>query len=203
MNFLSTEPLYAFTQQVAASAILGRAKARLCMAHHETNRGYAPFAPSSLHHAHGLATDYAFPRGFRKDPCVVVDFQERLAYTPPPASVVEEHVVDLVRGLNRLERLTDAEVLMHAAQLHLAILCIHPFPDGNGRTARIMERIFIKHHRGDWGMKIRTEAYYRTHRATYFSNLQAIGPNWNSLRMDRTLPFLQMLPAAIIHQLNS
>jgi Fic family protein len=94
-------------------------------------------------------------------------------------------------------------VLMKAAQLHLGLLCIHPFRDGNGRTARLLERWFIARHFGPWAYGLETENYYRDHRYQYFRNLQAVGSSWDTLDLTQALPFLQMLPAAITHQLNS
>lgn len=127
-----------------------------------------------------------------------------IAYTAPPALKVPGLLQALCRAANRLVyvELDDAAVLAAAALLHLDLLCIHPFRDGNGRTARFLELWFIAQHRGGWAYRMQTERYYRERRLEYCNNLRAIGPSWDKLDPSKALPFLQMLPAAITHRLN-
>lgn len=136
-----------------------------------------------------------------------VQYLGTVTYLATPPELVHLAVLDLLAEVHDAtppryysDRLF---VLMKAAQLHLGLLCIHPFRDGNGRTARLLERWFIARHFGPWAYGLETENYYRDHRYQYFLNLQAVGSSWDGLDLTKALPFLQMLPAAITHQLNS
>lgn len=82
--------------------------------------------------------------GFRKLPGTALkDGAGRTVYTPPqdPAEIVE-----LMRGLERF--MNDAELfnvdpLIKMALLHHQFESIHPFYDGNGRTGRIVNVLYL------------------------------------------------------------
>ena len=82
--------------------------------------------------------------GFRKLPGTALkDGAGRTGYTPPqdPAEIVE-----LMRGLERF--MNDAELfnvdpLIKMALLHHQFESIHPFYDGNGRTGRIVNVLYL------------------------------------------------------------
>ncbi len=82
--------------------------------------------------------------GFRKLPGTALkDGAGRTVYTPPqdPAEIVE-----LVRGLERFmndAELFDVDPLIKMALLHHQFESIHPFYDGNGRTGRIVNVLYL------------------------------------------------------------
>ncbi len=155
-----------------------------------------------LFHAHTVATG-SVHRTFRTEPAGTAVLGIT-TYMAPRASEVPGLLTDLFEQLAQQPPvLRDDAVLLLAAQLHLAVLCIHPFRDGNGRTARLLERWFIAQKRGEWAYHIRNGEYYADNRAEYLQNLGRIGSSWEALNLERSMPFLQMLPAAIHHQLNS
>lgn len=85
-------------------------------------------------------------------------------------------------------------VLYFAAMLHLVFVKIHPWNDGNGRTARLMEKWFLSEKLGKKAWFIQSEKmYYRVHQ-TYYQNLRALGVEYGSLNYEKGLPFLLMLP---------
>lgn len=136
-----------------------------------------------------------------------VEYLGAVTYLATPPQLVHVAVLDLLAEVYDAtppryysDRLL---VLMKASQLHLGLLCIHPFRDGNGRTARLLERWFIARHFGPWAYGLKTDAYYRANRAEYFANLRAVGASWDTLDLQHSLPFLQMLPAAITHHFNT
>lgn len=49
---------------------------------------------------------------------------------------------DDIRMLLDME-LTEKEVFYYASLIHLMFVHIHPFADGNGRSARLLEKWFI------------------------------------------------------------
>ena len=88
------------------------------------------------------------------------------------------------------------EVFYYASMIHLWIALIHPFDDGNGRTARLVEKWFLVSKLGLSAWSIQAEKYYWDHRPAYYQNI-ALGFNYFALHWERCLPFLQMLPEAL------
>lgn len=88
-------------------------------------------------------------------------------------------------------------VFFFAAMIHLVFVKIHPFNDGNGRTARLLEKWFLAQKLGGKAWFIQSEKnYYRQHQ-TYYNNLRALGLEYPELDYDKALPFLLMLPNAL------
>lgn len=70
---------------------------------------------------------------------VVDHASQRLLYTPPPAAELPERVRTLIRFANRENRPGDfLHPVVHAIILHFMLAWLHPFADGNGRTARAL-----------------------------------------------------------------
>ncbi len=88
------------------------------------------------------------------------------------------------------------EVFYYASMIHLWIALIHPFEDGNGRTARLVEKWFLVSKLGLSAWSIQAERYYWDHRPAYYQNI-ALGFNYYALHWERCLPFLMMLPEAL------
>ncbi len=91
------------------------------------------------------------------------------------------------------EPLTIPEVFYFASLLHLVFVHIHPFRDGNGRAARLIEKWFITEKLGKKYWKIPSEEYYKTHQEEYYKSLD-LGVNYYELNYDDCLNFLSLLP---------
>lgn len=91
------------------------------------------------------------------------------------------------------QQLTMEEAFYYASYLHLVFVKIHPWTDGNGRTARLLEKWFLAHHLGEKAWFIQSERYYYEHHAQYYTNLRALGLEYETLDYDKALPFLEML----------
>lgn len=63
--------------------------------------------------------------------------------------------------------LSTAEVFYFAALIHLVFVKIHPFEDGNGRTARLIEKWFIAQKLGLNAWFIQSEKLYYNQHQTY------------------------------------
>jgi len=88
------------------------------------------------------------------------------------------------------------EVFYFASMLHLWLAQIHPFGDGNGRSARLLEKWFVAAKLGKSAWAIHSEKYYWDHRPDYYQNI-ALGFNYYALHWERCMPFLCMLPKAV------
>jgi Fic family protein len=80
--------------------------------------------------------------------------------------------------------------------IHLCFVKIHPFADGNGRTARLLEKWFLASHLGTKAWYIASEKLYQTRLKSYYKNVD-IGKTYESLNYDLSIPFLLMLPMAL------
>jgi len=89
--------------------------------------------------------------------------------------------------------MTKAEVFYFASLIHLIFVHIHPFRDGNGRVARLLEKWFISEKLGYDYWKIPSEEYYKENQKKYYETLN-IGVNFYELNYDKCLGFLEMLP---------
>jgi Fic family protein len=112
---------------------------------------------------------------------------------------VERELNKLFKDIEILlkRKLSRKQVFYYASMIHLWIANIHPFADGNGRSARLAEKWFISEQLGESAWAINSEKYYWDHRPAYYENI-ALGDNYYALHWDRCLPFLMMLPKALV-----
>jgi Fic family protein len=90
------------------------------------------------------------------------------------------------------------EVFFFAAMIHLVFVKIHPWNDGNGRSARLIEKWFLAQKLGDKAWFITSERNYYEQHQTYYKNLRALGLEYTELDYSKALPFLLMLPNSVI-----
>ncbi len=89
------------------------------------------------------------------------------------------------------------EVFYFASMLHLVLVNIHPFEDGNGRMARLLEKWFLVEKLGPSSWFIQSEKYYYEQQQKYFANIRRLGSEYGVLNYSEALPFLQMLPNSL------
>jgi Fic family protein len=89
------------------------------------------------------------------------------------------------------------EVLFFASLIHLVFVKIHPFNDGNGRTARLLEKWFLSQKLGPKAWFIQSEKNYYQQHQSYYNNLRALGLEYQELDYNKALAFLLMLPASL------
>lgn len=81
--------------------------------------------------------------GFRKVPGTALrDGSGRIVYTPPSPERVPGLMAELERFIND-DGLVDLDPLLKMALVHYQFESIHPFYDGNGRTGRILNVLYL------------------------------------------------------------
>jgi len=126
-------------------------------------------------------------------------FGERgLVYLAVEPEYVEKAMQAFFQRIERLldSKLSNEKVFYHASLMHLIFVHIHPFMDGNGRGARLLEKWFISQKLGKQFWKIVSEKYYRDHKNEYYENIN-LGVNYYELDYDLCIPFLCMLPECL------
>jgi len=88
------------------------------------------------------------------------------------------------------------EVFYFASIIHLWVAKIHPFMDGNGRSARLIEKWFLVSKLGKTLWSVNSEKYYWDNRPAYYENI-SLGYNYYALHWERCQPFLKMLVKSV------
>ncbi len=121
---------------------------------------------------------------------------EYVAATPlevPNEMMKFYHDVELLLKLN----LTIEETFYFAAMIHLVFVKIHPWNDGNGRSARLIEKWFLAQKLGDKAWFIQSEKNYYQNHQTYYKNIRLLGLEYSELDYLQSLAFLLMLPNSL------
>lgn len=135
----------------------------------------------------------------RKRPVGVWDSKTlKPVYLAVESEFVDQEINKLFADISELinRKLTYKEVFYYASMIHLWLVMIHPFSDGNGRSARLLEKWFLASKFGTSGWSIISEQYYWDNRPDYYQNI-ALGYNYYALYWERCIPFLMMLPEAL------
>ncbi|MFN4146780.1 MAG: Fic family protein [Runella sp.] len=133
----------------------------------------------------------------RDKPVFVYKGREKI-YTAVEASEAPIEMNRLIEDITNLtqRKLSLSEVFYYASMVHLRFVQIHPFIDGNGRSARLLEKWFLAQFIGTSAWLIHSERYYYRHLTAYYSNIN-LGFSYTTLNYDKCMPFLLMLPAAL------
>jgi Fic family protein len=120
----------------------------------------------------GVRGDTASPGQYRKVQNYVVNSITReVIYTPPPAHEVPHLMAELVAWLGAEQEL-NAVLVAGVAQFQL--LHIHPFLDGNGRTARLLSTLCLYRTGYDFKRLFTISEYYDRDRSGYYRAIQSV-----------------------------
>lgn len=123
-----------------------------------------------------------------------------LVYLAVEPEFVQNIMTDFFSDLEILinMKMSSPKVFYFASLIHLKFTHIHPFSDGNGRVARLLEKWFIASKLGINFWKLQSEKYYKEHHSEYYNNLN-LGVNYYELDYSKCIPFLNMLPNSLIN----
>ncbi|GIZ16581.1 Fic family protein [Capnocytophaga catalasegens] len=89
------------------------------------------------------------------------------------------------------------EIFYFASFIHLIFVKIHPCNDGNGRTARLLEKWFLAQKLGEKAWFIQSEKMYFNNHHNYYQNIRKLGLEYTELDYSEALPFVLMLPTSL------
>lgn len=141
---------------------------------------------------HHLVTDKTLPdeqSGFyREVPIYVVrkrlGMPVEILYTGPNAKEVKGLMDNLINWIKESEKQNINPIIV-AGIVHLEIVAIHPFVDGNGRTARALATLILYQRGYDFRRLFALEDYYNKDRAEYYKAVN-VGKNYKERERDLT-----------------
>jgi Fic family protein len=126
---------------------------------------------------------------FRKSKVFVVSHRGnkivKVSYTGPEAKQVPKLVKDLTAWLDKADKENICPIIA-AAFAHSEIAAIHPFSDGNGRTARLLATLILYQRGYDFRKLFALEDFYNQDRPSYYKAIH-LGKNYQErLKNDLT-----------------
>jgi Fic family protein len=123
-----------------------------------------------------IRDDHYLPGQYRRDTNWRED-EGRKVYQPPHQIDVPILMREFVVGLREQE----LHPILKAGLAHLHLVAIHPFVDGNGRTARLLATLWLQ--RSGWGFRrlLSLDSFYQRNRDDYIAALaSSLGDRFRS-----------------------
>ena len=137
----------------------------------------------------------------RKNPVYIGNQNHEILYTAIEAEKVEGALSELLNWVNTSQ--FSIHPVIVAAIIHLRIAAIHPFADGNGRTARALTSLFLALNQYDCNGALVLDSYYASDRKAYYAILRLLcGKNYAfSVKSDLT-PWLEYFTDGFLTSLH-
>jgi len=128
----------------------------------------------------GVRGGQADPGNYRKiQNYVVISRTREVIYTPPGPLDVPHLMHEFVEWINKAE---DMSPVLVAGIAQFQFVHIHPFIDGNGRTARLLSTLILYKTGYDFKRLFTISEYYDKDRPNYYQSIQSVRNN----KMDMT-----------------
>ena len=138
----------------------------------------------------------------RNNPMFVINSDDKIEFVAAIPEIVKSELDRLFHDIDLLLHtdLNPFEIFFYASLLHLVFVKIHPFQDGNGRTARLIEKWFLIEKIGQKATSVQLEKNYYKRLTDYYSNIRKIGLEYEDLDYSKCLDFLLMTVKGIDDQ---
>jgi len=154
--------------------------------------------------AHSILSSKLLPKSqrglIRTNPMFVINIEDRIEYVASSHNIVKKELDKLFHDIDLLLKkdLNPFEIFYYASLLHLVFVKIHPFQDGNGRTARLIEKWFLIEKIGQKATLVQLEKNYYKNLTNYYSNIKKLGLEYDFLDYSKSLDFLLMTVLGIL-----
>jgi Fic family protein len=158
---------------------------------------------ANIKKAHAILSANLLPnsqQGFiRTNPMFVINSNDQIEYVATSPEQVNTELEKLFRDVEVLQgkELNSFEIFYYASLIHLVFVKIHPFQDGNGRTARLLEKWFLLEKLGEKANSVQLEKNYYLKLKDYYSNIRKLGLEYEELDYKKSLDFLLMTVQSI------
>jgi len=125
------------------------------------------------------------------------DGSTRIRFRPVAAHLTPLAMADLVACYRSALDLHLADPLVLVPLVILDFLCIHPFPDGNGRMARLLTLQLLYHFDCAVGRYISLERIFEESKESYYETLEASSQGWHEAEHD-IAPWLNYFWGALL-----
>jgi len=123
----------------------------------------------------GVRGENADPGNYRKIQNYVINSRTReVIYTPPGPLDVPFLMRECVEWINKVENLSP---ILAAGIAQFQFVHIHPFIDGNGRTARLLSTLILYKTGYDFKRLFTISEYYDNDRPAYYQAIQTVRKN--------------------------
>jgi len=165
-----------------------------------------PLNLKNVRKAHSVLSANLLPKSqqglIRTNPMLVINSDDQIDYVAASPEIVNQELDKLFHDIEMLvsNDLDAFEVFYYASLIHLVFVKIHPFQDGNGRTARLIEKWFLIEKLGQKATSVQLEKNYFKHLKEYYSNIKVLGLEYDDLDYNNALDFLLMTVNGIDEQ---
>jgi Fic family protein len=153
---------------------------------------------ANVQKAHSILSKNLLPKSqqglIRKNPMFVINSEDKIEYVAASPEIIKSELEKLFHDIVLLQQsdLNPFEIFYYASFLHLVFVKIHPFQDGNGRTARLIEKWFLIEKIGMKAISVQLEKNYYKNLKEYYANIRKIGLDYEELDYSKCLNFLLM-----------
>lgn len=114
--------------------------------------------------------------GIRNAPGTKITSNNKTIYTPPEGEAVIRNLLKNLEDYIHAE--DDVDLLIKLAIMHYQFEAIHPFFDGNGRTGRVINMLFMVENRLLDTPILYLSKYIIEHKNEYYTNLRGVTENF-------------------------
>lgn len=157
----------------------------------------------NVQRAHSILSASLLPKSqqglIRTNPMFVINSDDQIEYIAANPGILKVELAKLFDDIELLlkAKLNPFEIFYYAALVHLVFVKIHPFQDGNGRLARLLEKWFLIEKVGQKATAVQLEKNYFKNLQNYYFNIRKIGLEYENLNYVESLDFLLMTVSGI------
>lgn len=137
----------------------------------------------------------------RKSPVYIENQDREILYVAIDADKIKNALNELLDWVNASQFSIHPVII--AAIIHFRIAAIHPFSDGNGRTARALTSLFLALNQYDCNGALSLDSYYASNRKAYYAILQLLcGENYTFSAKSDLTPWLEYFTDGFLTSLH-
>ena len=160
----------------------------------------------NLKTAHSILSANLLPKSqqglVRSNAMFVINSDDKIDFVAAEPSKLDTELQRLFADIEYLlhAELSHEEILYFGSYIHMVFVKIHPFQDGNGRSARLLEKWFLIQKLGEKATAIQLEKNYYINLQLYYRNLRILEIDYELLDYNKALDFLLMTVNGLIRQ---